>query len=41
MHIGFKDRQYRCTSDILGNEFHDEIVLGANECKKEFVCAKG
>jgi len=26
---------------LLGNEFHNEIVLGTKECKNEFVCAKG
>ena len=26
---------------LLGNEFHNETVLGTKECKKEFVCAKG
>ena len=26
---------------LLGNEFHNEIVLGTKECKKEFVWAKG
>ena len=42
MYIGFKGRECKCTSDItIGNEFHNEIVLGTKECKKEFVCAKG
>ena len=26
---------------LLGSEFHNEIVLGTKECKKEFVFAKG
>ena len=26
---------------LLGNEFHNDTVLGTKECKKEFVCAKG
>ena len=25
---------------LLGNEFHNEIVLGTKECKKEFVCKR-
>ena len=26
---------------LLGSGFHNEIVLGTEECKKEFVWAKG
>jgi len=39
MYMCFKNSTCKCASDILGYEFHSEMVLGTKEYKREFVCA--
>ena len=40
-YLGYNELLSNFAVPIRFNEFHNEIVLGKKECKKEFVCAKG
>ena len=40
MYVGLKIGSVSVLLILISNEFHNEIVLGTKECRKEFVFAK-